>query len=78
VIATSAPSAASAFAIAAPIPLLAPVTRARLPVSVIVISIYVMIDTKLFSALIDSVKSLMCFSLQKENGDGGYRSTKGI
>jgi hypothetical protein len=48
------------LAIDAPIPLLAPVTRARFPSSIIVRSISVLIDTEIAMPLIAGVKSLMC------------------
>jgi hypothetical protein len=66
VIATSAPSAASAFAMDAPMPRLAPVTKARFPVRDIISLRFVMIDTKLLNELIPGVKGIMCCSSQKE------------
>jgi hypothetical protein len=47
-------------------PRLAPVTKARFPVRVIISLRFVMIDTKLHNELIPGVKGIMCCSSQKE------------
>src|SRR5579864_9578870 len=62
--ATSAPSAASAFAIPAPIPLLAPVTRARFPTSAIAI-ILLCRSLQKYGPLIWNVNYFMYWSSQK-------------